>query len=137
MTTAKKQPNSSVFRIDSFAVPEASRAAFMAKVQETKELLASRNLAHLPVLATEDCEAFLSRFNAKHVHAHDLSREARREPPYAVTGPTSLDPSFASAVDIASPDLPASRRCWSHLCTTQVRRAGCAGATDQWSAAAR
>nr|WP_297350366.1 NUDIX hydrolase [uncultured Caldimonas sp.] len=83
-----------------------------AKVQETKELLASRNLAHLPVLATEDCEAFLSRFNAKHVHAHDLSREARREPPYAVTGPTSLDPSFASAVDIASPDLPADRFHW-------------------------
>jgi hypothetical protein len=39
MTTTKKQPNSSVFRIDSFAVPEASRAAFMAKVQETKDFL--------------------------------------------------------------------------------------------------
>jgi hypothetical protein len=39
MTPSTQQPNSSVFRIDSFAVPQTSRAAFMAKVQETKDFL--------------------------------------------------------------------------------------------------
>lgn len=39
MTTSTQQQNSSLFRIDSFAVPQAARAAFMAKVQETKDFL--------------------------------------------------------------------------------------------------
>jgi heme-degrading monooxygenase HmoA len=39
MTRPTQHSNSSVFRIDSFAVPEASRVTFMAKVQETKEFL--------------------------------------------------------------------------------------------------
>lgn len=39
MTTSTQQQSSSVFRIDSFAVPQAARTAFMAKVQETKDFL--------------------------------------------------------------------------------------------------
>jgi hypothetical protein len=42
MTTSTQQQNSSLFRIDSFAVPQAARAAFMAEVQETKQFLAEQ-----------------------------------------------------------------------------------------------
>lgn len=39
MPSHSHQPNTSIFRIDSFAVPQSARAAFMAKVQETSDFL--------------------------------------------------------------------------------------------------
>ena len=39
MTPSAQLPNSSLYRIDSFAVPQSARAAFMAKVQETQAFL--------------------------------------------------------------------------------------------------
>lgn len=39
MTTLSQAQNASIFRIDSFAVPANSRAAFLSQVQETKDFL--------------------------------------------------------------------------------------------------
>lgn len=57
------------------------------KVAETANLLKSKGLGHIPVLAIEDCESFLSKYPIRDVYAQKINKPKSHKRPYIVTGP--------------------------------------------------
>ncbi|MGI4936695.1 MAG: NUDIX domain-containing protein [Janthinobacterium lividum] len=95
-----------------------------ARIEEIRALFEANNIAHIPVIAIEDCEVYLSNFNLKDVFDNDFRKpksanlnyvrknETKSARVYDIQGPGSIETALQNAQPITSAELMGDKFKW-------------------------